>query len=160
MRSAATCEHKSCLRGEVGDRLDEPPDLPVGRRELLVAYASGDGTAAFDEIPSDLQGTTPSLGGRLRPDERATPRARRIFIDSSTGRNPGQPRSPDAREQRWRWVCEVKALARARGDGLLDSPVGLSGSELWVDIMRRCVRPFLSGCGLQLGSWYRCWRTS
>ena len=30
-----------------------------------------------------------------------------------------------------------------------------------VDILRRrCVRPFLSRCGVRLGSWYRCWRTS
>jgi len=40
-------------------------DPPGGLVDCLFAYASGDGTVAFDEIPSDLQGTTPIFRGTL-----------------------------------------------------------------------------------------------
>jgi hypothetical protein len=39
--------------------------FPWGGKYYLFAYASGDGTVAFDEIPSDLQGTTPISRGTL-----------------------------------------------------------------------------------------------
>ena len=120
------------------DRLDETPDLPDASRD-----------------PPGVCSTTcsrTSLRGRLRPDERATRRVHRIFIDSSQQ----EPRSPSSPRREGATVggryVEVK--------GSRQSP------RRWISrLARRSERPgalgrhptpplrapFLFACGVQLG---------
>jgi hypothetical protein len=120
------------------DRLDETPDLPDASRD-----------------PPGVCSTTcsrTSLRGRLRPDQRATRRAHRIFIDSSTA------------------GTQVTELTRREGATVGGRYVEVKGSRQsprrWIfRLARRSERPgalgrhptpplrapFLFACGVQLG---------